>query len=194
MTLRTAKLTWNPINPFKNAEISISEGEVEPCVQLGQKVENKSMLLTWLKCVEALPFDDIVSLVVDAPCDAGAWDNNLGHCGTVPRLILPNEQASLGFLKYLIATTEAGKGRRSGADTPFKSLEELTLHGVQYDRDLKSKVQAALTARNKRGFKLRKLTLQDCSVSAGSIKQLSTVVDVVEQHGEMKKGKQGNRV
>ncbi|TFK62434.1 hypothetical protein BDN72DRAFT_964554 [Pluteus cervinus] len=179
MILRTVRLTSTDYDSYKDVAISISEGEVEPCIRLSRGGNYKG--ITFMKCAEALPFDNVVCLIMDAPCDADGWDDSLGYSSTIPRLILRNREASFGFLNYLIATTKAKKGRGLEADTPFKSLEELMLHHVMYDYYFKSKdVLAALTARNKLGFKLRKLTLYNCRISVGSIKKLSKVVDVVE--------------
>ncbi|TFK62748.1 hypothetical protein BDN72DRAFT_375937 [Pluteus cervinus] len=181
MILRTVRQTLTAPDPYKYIETSIYEGKVEPCIHLSRMMDYRRMPLPFMKCVEALPFDDVVSLIMDVPCDADDWDDSLGYCSTVARLVLHNRAATLGFLEYLIVATEAEKGRHSGAYTPFKSLEELILHNIVYDRYLESEVQVALTARSERGFKLRKLGFHGCIVSADSIKKLSEVVDVVEQ-------------
>ncbi|TFK66410.1 hypothetical protein BDN72DRAFT_844416 [Pluteus cervinus] len=165
-------------------KVLFSEGAGEdPCCRIGPIPWNQTLAHHWLN-PETFPSDNLQSLTIHTLL----WrDSPLRHIPALRQLVLPTEKSSLGLLGYLIESAGAEKGRQAGVDTPFESLEELSLHYINYGRDLKSKVQAALTRRMKRGFKLRKLTFHRCNVSEDSIKQLSKVVDVVERHGEKKK-------
>ncbi|TFK59927.1 hypothetical protein BDN72DRAFT_850961 [Pluteus cervinus] len=187
MVHHTAKFIWDPNSYGRESDICISEGiEEKPYFQYHRRVRESDSFRTWLTATKALPLGDIESLTMDMPYDASDWCDTPWHgTTTLRRLVLPNEQASSTFLEYLTSP--------AGIHAPFKSLEELSLHDIHYGREFKSKVQATLSARNKLGFKLRKLAFHHCNISGDSIKQLSKVVDEVEQDGGKKKGKKGNR-
>ncbi|TFK66406.1 hypothetical protein BDN72DRAFT_844408 [Pluteus cervinus] len=194
MIFRTAKLVWDDSNLHRDAEVLLfeeAEENLKPCVRLRSLFKKQDLFRILLEGIEAFPLDNIESLTVDAPLDALDWGKSPWH--RIHTLFVLKEQTSSAFLEYLIASAEAQKGRGSGRYTPFESLKDLSLYDIHYGRDLKSKVQAVLAGRMKRGFKLRKLALHRCNISEDSIKQLSKVVEVVEQHGEKKKGKKINR-
>ncbi|TFK62431.1 hypothetical protein BDN72DRAFT_848698 [Pluteus cervinus] len=186
MKLRSANLTWDDERPYKDGEMLFSEdAEEEPCFRLEVHLKTMALFRTCMKSAEALPLDDLDSLTADVPWDLVDWNHGQWHSlRSLRRLVLPKERTSIAYLGYLIAAEE--EGQLSGEYETFASLEELSLHGLQYGRDLKSKMQIVLAGRMKRGFKLRKLAFYDCNISEDSIKQLSKVVDVVERHGKKK--------
>ncbi|TFK71000.1 hypothetical protein BDN72DRAFT_838240 [Pluteus cervinus] len=154
-----------------------------PCLQLYSVLRIDDIDRSWIINAEELPLAAVEALTTDALCSAADWGNSRWHnIPTLRRLTLGNDQTSSAFLHHLVA-----EGQRSSEHIPFASLEELSLHGLNYGRNLKLRVQTTLAERMERGAKLRKLAFRDCKVSEDSIKQLSKVVDVVEQHTSEKK-------
>ncbi|TFK59930.1 hypothetical protein BDN72DRAFT_567236 [Pluteus cervinus] len=180
MVLHTAHFIWTPSNSSIAADIScFEEAQDKPCFRLHHQIrKEKDILRTWLEGAKVLPIGDVESLIMNAPCDVVDWSD--GPWRSLPKLrqlVLHNKQASSTLIKYLIATADE-------TDTPFESLEELSLYDVEYGRNLKSKFHAVLTGRmEKLGIKLRKLAFHNCGIYRGSMEQLFDVVDEVEVHG-----------
>ncbi|TFK68721.1 hypothetical protein BDN72DRAFT_841393 [Pluteus cervinus] len=191
MILRKADLSWIDMTLQRSTNISCSEGVGQsPCLQIFASLETKDLRSVWLKQAAVLPFDNVETLTMGAygTFDSADWDNSRWHLlPKLRQLDLRNDQTSVAYLEHLVGLErplgETNRWFCSGGSASFPSLEELSLSDIHYDRYLKSNVQGALDKRTKRGVKLRKLVFHDCSVSCDSIKQLSQVVDEVEQLG-----------
>ncbi|TFK71011.1 hypothetical protein BDN72DRAFT_856522 [Pluteus cervinus] len=189
--LRVVEVAWKENWRQRDAEILFHERAGEsPCLRIFGPVIDKRRFDAWLKAAGALPrgLGHIESLTMDTPVELAGWRDSPWHgIGTLRQLTLCNAQISFAYLEYLTALE--AEGDRSGESVSFASLEELSLHGIHYDHDLETKVQAALVKRMGRGVKLRKLGLYDCNISQDSVLQLSKVVDLVEH--SVKKAAEG---
>ncbi|TFK71021.1 hypothetical protein BDN72DRAFT_856529 [Pluteus cervinus] len=183
MVLRLAHFSWQDEDGSSSASIQCSRtvGEA-PCFLLRVPLKRGEARI-WSKYASAFPLDQVETLITDGIWDSADWrDSPWSDSRSIRRLTLSDKWTSSAYLQHLANT----RGHPSTGCMIFPSLEELSLHGLHYSRDLQSKVQALLTERMKRGVKLRRLVFGACSVSEDFVQQLLAIVDVVEQHGGTK--------
>ncbi|TFK71020.1 hypothetical protein BDN72DRAFT_492270 [Pluteus cervinus] len=134
----------------------------------------------WLTGVKGLPLDNIESLTTNAFTDVEDWKDTPWQRLESLRQLTLHAAASPTYLKFLV-TPKPKVGDHLGGRIPFASLEELSLTGVRFNPKMKGKLVSALTEKMRGGVKLRNLSFHSGHIPEDVIRELSTVIDVVER-------------
>ncbi|TFK60833.1 hypothetical protein BDN72DRAFT_828670 [Pluteus cervinus] len=134
---------------------------------------------SYAKHLTILPLDEVDELMTNVMRGSTMWKDS--GFGQLPNLRNINVQdTGHTFLEHITKDYEEFKESRNHGTLSFSSLQEVKMGKLQFGRELKYPVCAALAGREKAGYRFKKLVISSGQVSEDSAKQLQKYVDRVE--------------